>query len=117
MLSFFSDSVMQSNLEESEPVLPDCFDDASQCQASKSLEEDGFCVINLFSAREIGDIQQGLMNVLDQEHLVNCRPLDDVVLSAETQTSELFNKVADVSFCRLAPVFDKRMKKKLIEEE
>jgi len=100
-----------------EPVRPACFDDTSQSLASKNLEKDGFCVIDLFSAREISEIQQGLMNEVDQENSVICHPLDDIVLSAETQASELFNKVVNVSFCRLAPTFDKRMMKKRIEEE
>lgn len=100
-----------------EPARPACFDQDAQARAAKELEEDGFCVIDLFSAREISEIQQGLMNEVDQENPVNCRPLDDVVLSSETQASELFNKVVDVSFCRLAPIFDKRMMKRRIEKE
>jgi len=100
-----------------EPVRPSCFDDTSQSLASKNLEKDGFCVIDLFSAREIREIQQGLMNEVDQENSVICHPMDDIVLSAEIQASELFNKVVNVSFCRLAPIFDKRMMKKRIEEE
>ena len=92
-----------------EPDRPACFDEAVQERAAKNLKEHGFCVVDLYSAREIDEIQKGLKDEVDEECPVNCRPLDDIVLTSEMQASDLFNTTVDVSFCRLAAIFNKRM--------